>query len=488
MSTSKSTALQVQWWPLDRPIPYARNARVCPEAAIAKVAGSIKEFGFKNPILVDAKGVIIAGHTRLLAAQRLGLDAVPVIVCTDLSWAQVKALRLADNRTSLETCWDDVLLALELEELIGLDFDLDVTGFDEDEIAALLDIGNGEADGAGQSTSLAERFLVPPFSVLDSRQGYWQERKRAWMSLGIDGSCMRGETKTSGSLSGTVPGYYGYKARAEKEIGGELSHAEFQSDHLARFLPAGGALRYTDSGGILSVFDPVLCEVVYAWFSPPGGMVLDPFAGGSVRGIVASCMGRRYLGIDLMADQVEDNRRQAAGLCGDPLPEWIAGDSRDLDDLDLNAEADLVFSCPPYADLERYSDDPADLSTMAYEDFLTAYRAIIRRTLRRLRLDRFACFVVGDVRDRRGFYRDFVSNTIAAFEVAGAKLYNEAILVTMPGSMPLRVGGQFTKSRKIGKTHQNVLVFCKGNPRRAAVACGPVEVAEVAAVAAERLP
>src|SRR5450759_3575621 len=116
---------KLEHWPITRPLPYPRNARVCPEQAIAKVAGSIHEFGFKNPILVDAEGVIIAGHTRLLAAQRLGLDAVPVIVCADLSPAKVKALRLADNRTAQETSWDDELLALELEELLGLDVDLD---------------------------------------------------------------------------------------------------------------------------------------------------------------------------------------------------------------------------------------------------------------------------------------------------------------------------------------------------------------------------
>jgi len=130
--------MSVEWWPVTRPMPYARNARQCPEQAIAKVAGSIHEFGFKNPILVDGGGTIIAGHTRLLAAQRLELPEVPVIVCADLSPAKVKALRLADNRTAMETSWDDELLAIELEELLGLDVDLVLTGFDEDEIAALL--------------------------------------------------------------------------------------------------------------------------------------------------------------------------------------------------------------------------------------------------------------------------------------------------------------------------------------------------------------
>lgn len=130
--------LQVQWWPTEKPIPYARNARVCPDAAIAKVAGSLQEFGWKQPIVVDAGGVIIAGHTRLLAAQRLGMDRVPVVEAFDLTSAQVKAYRLADNRTAQETSWDEELLAIELEELLGLEVDLSLTAFDEEELAALL--------------------------------------------------------------------------------------------------------------------------------------------------------------------------------------------------------------------------------------------------------------------------------------------------------------------------------------------------------------
>ncbi len=130
--------LTVEMWPLEKPTPFASNARVVPDSAIAKVAGSIAEFGFRQPIVVDGEGVIIAGHTRLLAAQRLGMAEVPVHVAEGLSDAQVKAYRLADNRTAQETSWDDELLAIALEELSGEDIDLALTGFDEDELAALL--------------------------------------------------------------------------------------------------------------------------------------------------------------------------------------------------------------------------------------------------------------------------------------------------------------------------------------------------------------
>lgn len=125
-------------WPIDRPIPYARNSRKIPERAVDKVAASIKEFGFRVPIVVDKDDVIICGHTRLLAAKKLGLREVPVHVAENLTPAQVKAYRLMDNRSHQESDWDLELLGPELEDLKGLDFDLALTGFDERELEDLL--------------------------------------------------------------------------------------------------------------------------------------------------------------------------------------------------------------------------------------------------------------------------------------------------------------------------------------------------------------
>lgn len=225
-----------------------------------------------------------------------------------------------------------------------------------------------------------------------------------------------------------------------------------------------------------SIFDPVLCELAYTWFCPSGGSVLDPFAGGSVRGIVAAYLGRKYTGVDLRAEQIAANIEQAKRIVPDNPPLWIVGDSSEaLPD----GTFDFVFSCPPYADLEVYSDNPQDISTMDYPEFLAVYRSIVKQSIDRLADNRFACFVVGDVRDKNGIYRNFVSDTIAAFQDAGAMLYNEAILVTAVGSLPIRVGKQFASGRKLGKTHQNVLVFVKGNPKKATEACGVVEIADL---------
>lgn len=220
-----------------------------------------------------------------------------------------------------------------------------------------------------------------------------------------------------------------------------------------------------------SIFDPVLCELAYRWFSPSGGIVLDPFAGGSVRGIVASKLGRRYIGVDLSARQIAANEVQAARICADNPPAWVVGNSLEIETLVEGVEADFVFSCPPYADLEVYSDDPRDLSTMPYEQFRAIYSGIIAACVRMLKPDRFACFVVGDARDKRGIYYGFPWHTIQAFQDAGALLYNEAVLVTAVGSLPVRITKQFNAGRKLGKTHQNVFVFVKGDPARAAAVC-----------------
>jgi hypothetical protein len=141
------------------------------------------------------------------------------------------------------------------------------------------------------------------------------------------------------------------------------------------------------------------------------------------------------------------------------------------------SDVDFIFSCPPYADLEVYSDDPADISAMDFPEFLEAYRAIIAASVEKLANDRFACIVIGDARDKKGMYYNLIGETVRAFIDAGCSFYNEAILVTSVGSLPIRIGRIFPSGRKLGKTHQNVLVFVKGNPKKAAEACGEIEVA-----------
>jgi ParB-like chromosome segregation protein Spo0J len=131
--------MKLDLWPIDRLIPYARNARKIPQAAVDKVAASIKEFGWRQPIVVDSDRVVVAGHVRLLAAQQLGEKKVPVHVATGLTPEQIQAFRLMDNRSHEETGWDLELLGLEMAELQELNVEVSLTGFDAGEISKLID-------------------------------------------------------------------------------------------------------------------------------------------------------------------------------------------------------------------------------------------------------------------------------------------------------------------------------------------------------------
>jgi len=232
-----------------------------------------------------------------------------------------------------------------------------------------------------------------------------------------------------------------------------------------------------------SVFDPVLCECVYRWFLPKnGGHVLDPFAGGSIRGLVAAMLGHKYTGIEFRPGQVEANRQQAEyikqygrDLRGNPLhtPKWIVGDSFELLDILAADEEeafetyDMVFACPPYYNLEVYSVDQKDGSAFeSYEKFLVWYHKIFEMAISRLKENRFVAIVVGEIRDENGIYRNFEADTIKVFRDLGLKFYNRAVLVTAVGSLPVRIASQFPKYRKLGNTHQMLYVFYKGdNPK-----------------------
>ena len=122
---------------VDKLIPYARNSRTHSDEQVAQIAASIKEFGFLNPVIVDGSSGIIAGHGRIMAAQKLGIETVPVIEASHLTDAQRKAYIIADNKLALNAGWDDDLLRIELDELDELGFDLELTGFTLDEIEAL---------------------------------------------------------------------------------------------------------------------------------------------------------------------------------------------------------------------------------------------------------------------------------------------------------------------------------------------------------------
>lgn len=749
---------------LGKLLPHPENPRQISPDRFEKLKNSIRRFGLPQPIVWNQRtGHIVAGHQRIAALRELGFTEAPVVV-VDLGDEDEKALNLTLNNPEVAgefteglRAWLDSLQAFLGEEFSALGLDALEEYIPQD--------GGPDDRGEPQSGKLLEKFLIPPFTVLDCRQGYWRDRKEAWLSLGIASELGRGKGLLYNSESGRNPAFYKQKRDVEARLGHRITTARFLRDFYRNEEKAALSKDGT------SVFDPVLCELIYRWFCPPRGRILDPFAGGSVRGVVAGWLDRTYVGIDLSKAQAEANRENwndivditsapepaaapdwalvftpdaitpveategpglpilvkrddrcfvsgvrggkvrtclalaqgarglvtagsrsspqvnivahiaqalgipcrvhiplsaepdapeislalaagaevvrhpagrnsviiararedaeksgwkeipfgmeceeaitqtrkqaknlireeygpperivipvgsgmslagllwglldqginlpvlgvrvganpekrldeyappdwrqrvilvdAAGAYDEPAPPgdhrwrgipldpyyeakcvpflvpgdlfwivgiresemarfqaetapvpagkvaplWIAGTIEDATHPDLDGPFDFLFTCPPYGNLEVYSDDPRDLSNMNHEGFLLHYRRSIALACSVLKDHSFAAIVVGDYRDKEtGFYRNFIGETVRAFTDAGLAFYNEAILVTPLGSVPVLAGRQFSMSRKLGKTHQNVLVFVKGDPKAATGRIGEVEIGRI---------
>lgn len=274
---------------------------------------------------------------------------------------------------------------------------------------------------------LRDKFIEPPFSILDSKTGSWRVRVNKWKRLGI-----------------------------KSELGRTAKISNEESSRLLTiFLRKNGKTVHDGT----SIFDPALAEVLYHWFCPAKGNILDPFAGGSVRGIVANKLGFKYTGIDIRQEQVESNREQALNILEvNNQPQWYVGDSNEVLN-GFNDKYDFIFSCPPYADLEVYSDLPNDISNMSYNEFMIAYKSIIKKSCELLKKGCYACFVVGEVRDKKGNYIGFVPDTIKAFKDAGLVYYNECIYLQGLAGACLTAGKIMKQTQKTKKIHQNVLIF-----------------------------
>lgn len=264
---------------------FPGNAR---RGDVDRIRESIRRNGQYRSLVVRDTGdelVILAGNHTHDAIKAEGHDTArcEIITCDD---AAARRINLADNKLAELGVYDHDALA---ELLSYLDGDYVGTGYSDADVEALItppDVpGDGDsADTSEARKSLAERFGVPPFTVLDARQGYWQDRKAAWLALGI----------ASGS------------GRERELIGGFANAAALQVKYDGRTIDTDQAWAGT------SIFDPVLCELLIRWYSAPGQRVLDPFAGGSVRGIVSTRLGRDYTGVDLRPEQIEANEAQLA--------------------------------------------------------------------------------------------------------------------------------------------------------------------------------
>lgn len=373
-----------------------------------------------------------------------------VIRASDLSDAEQKEFIIKDNVGYGE--WDYDMLANEWDAEDLDDWGVDVWQNDNDDVT--------DESGNSEHGSLTDRFVIPPFSILDTRKGYWQARKKVWRELIWD----MGDSRNDILMKAPELKYKDIyqKTREHRESLG-LSFKEY----LDKYVPEDVKKREeakTLSAGV-SLFDPVLSEIICRWFTPhSGAKIFDCFAGDTQKGLVFGMCGHSFTGIELRQEQVDINNRVIKGR---DLPiEYICDDGQNVERHIEPESQDLLFSCPPYYDLEKYSDLENDASNQeTYEEFLTILTNAFKSALGCLKDNRFAVIVVGDVRDKKtGCYYNFVDDTKRIFKENGAALYNELILIETGASTALRAA-RYMESRKVAKMHQNVLVFYKGDTK-----------------------
>jgi DNA modification methylase len=361
--------------------------------------------------------VVIGGNMRLEAMKSLGYsECVCKVLDENTSIDNLRAYLIKDNTTGGD--WDFDMLANDWE----LDL-LNSWGVDIPQLNVELDTTNKYENY--EKDVLSKRFGHAPFSVLDTRKGWWLDRKKSLTNL--IGNSRQGRDKNLISDSPMMAGY--------------------------------------NEG--TSTFDPVLAELLVEWFCAKNGLIIDPFAGGCVRGVISCLKGRNYVGVDIRQEQVDENRIMAEKIELENNPVYICGDSCNIDRLVEKQKFDFILSCPPYHDLEVYSDNPNDISNMTYDEFINSYATIIKKSIELLNDDCFIGWVVGDIRDKAGNYKLFTNKTIKIFIENGCYLYNDIILLNNIGTKGITATKQFNGGRKVAKIHQNVLVFLKGDFKKA---------------------
>lgn len=518
--------------PLARLVPNQDNPRKITDGNFELLVSSILSFPSMlelRPIIIDQQMNILGGNMRTLALQHIAqldnhetrahLDqaanltdaerdrlathwqhwrenpTVPTLLASQLTEAQKREFIIKDN--SAFGHWDTERLLQEWQDLPLADWGLaswnttpatetgdtaqDTTeGTQEDET-----ITDEQEDTETETTqqdenvphlpaSLNDIFIIPPFSVLDTRTGYWQQRKKLWREH-IE--AINGETREGISFSPEMryPQLYTHFGQIRDTLPVKMNFTQYLDTLPEEQLEQERQKNY--AAGV-SLFDPVLSEILCQWFTPHAhSSICDPFAGDTQKGMVFSMLGHRFTGIELRAEQVEANRRNLEGRDLDCT--YICDDGRNIRKHIEADTQDLLFSCPPYFDLEQYSDLPEDASNQrTYNAFVQILAEGFRGGWECLHNNRFAILVVGDVRNHltQGYY-DFAGDLIRIFKSFGATLINRFVLVEQIGSSGLRARNNFQR-RKATKTHQDVLVFFKGNPENIGNHFRPIDLSE----------
>lgn len=377
----------------------------------------------------------------------------PIIKASELSEDEQREFIIKDNVGFGEWDFDALANEWDIEDLNewGADLWQPDAGFG----------GGGDGTGGGtksepENGSLHDRFVVPPFSILDTRKGYWQARKKMWReAIGDMGESRNDTLITSPEIK--YKDLYRHRRRRE-ELG--ISFKEYLDKYVPDDVKEREASKVLSAG--VSLLDPIMAEIVCRWFGQEGCRTFDCFAGDSVFGYVSAHLGNEFVGIELRKEQADLNNERVKGMSA----RYICDDGQNVAQHIEADSQDLLFSCPPYFDLEHYSDLENDASNQdSYEDFLQIIRNAFTGAIGCLRENRFAVIVVGDVREKTtGFYYDLCGDIKRIFKDNGMNLYNEIILIETGASTALRAA-RYMENRKVAKMHQNILVFYKGKTK-----------------------
>lgn len=379
-----------------------------------------------------------------------------IIKATELSDAEQREFIIKDNIGYGEWDTDSLTAQWDNEELVDW-------GIEFPDAENALNAQNGSSSGSEKQnsapeSSLFDRFIVPPFSILDTRKGYWQDRKKKWYDIIGDMGESRNDTLVT-SLEIKYKDLYQRTREHRKELG--ISFKEYIEKYVSQEDLEKEQAKIVAQG--VSILDPVMAEIVCRWFGQENGKAFDCFAGDSVFGFVAAYLGNDFTGVELREKQAALNNERVEGMNA----RYICDDGQNVAQHIEPESQDLLFSCPPYFDLEKYSDLPNDASNQgSYEDFIKILENAFTGAVSCLKENRFAAICVGDVRDKNtGFYYDFCGDIKRIFKQNGMRLYNEIILVEQTASTALRAS-RYMDSRKVAKTHQHLLVFFKGDPKK----------------------
>lgn len=391
--------------PVNTIVKNPNNPRIIKDFKYSKLVDSLRTFPKMQkyrPIIVNDKNVILGGNQRYTAAVEVGMKEVWVQQASDFTEEEQQEFIIKDNVNFGEWDWDILANEWDTQQLNewGMDLWQDEQPGEEEE----------------QRNPLTETFIIPPFSILDTRQGHWKERKKIWHDLIQD----KGESR-------------------------ELTLSK--SENLMSEINSG-----------VSLLDPVLAEIANRWFGLKNCNTFDCFAGDSVFGYVSNALGNNFTGIELRQEQTDLNNQRLKGS----RSKYICDDGQNVaEHIEANSQ-DLLFSCPPYFDLEVYSELENDASNQKdYKAFLKILDNAFTASIKCLKDNRFAFIVVGDLRGKDGAYYNFPNDVKNIFLKAGMVLYNEMILVEPLGTLPQRVR-RYMNNRKVGKCHQNIFVFYKG--------------------------